>query len=155
MKVAKGSGGGWITINGTHVMIDGSGTVVHGPSALKSGSGGSSDKKSSNKKSSEKSKSPKKKLTDSQLEELTWQYEDGFISKKEFDTAKKIEWNIDDGDIGMIFECKPHSLKLGDIESISYSKREENAYDMVMKDGSTRTYSWDVDDPYAKFKPVN
>ena len=40
--------GGWITINGTHVQIDGSGKVVSGPARLRGGGGssGSSKKKS-------------------------------------------------------------------------------------------------------------
>ena len=37
--------GGWITINGTHVMVDGGGKVVVGPGSLRSGGGSGSSRK--------------------------------------------------------------------------------------------------------------
>ena len=48
--------GGWITINGTHVMVDGGGRVVSGPASLRGGGGGSS--KGTNRGSSAKGSAP-------------------------------------------------------------------------------------------------
>lgn len=111
-------GGGWITINGTHVQINGAGKIVAGPARLTGGGGGSNSEGSNDGNSKSKSgggKSSTKKLTKKQQEEQDKKY-----VKEQLTSIKK--------DLGVSGKANVKSLQeKNSVSDLKYAKQRIEA----------------------------